>query len=137
MKRIAFVLFLFVITGMAVQGVYGGEAASQRVLSVTDDPYTSVTVTWKGDGAPQTVRFMKKTGGNREGFSGYREAAGESVKIWQGYYRYEASMKYLIPGGEYVYQIYDSNGKVLSDMKEFDVPSGDEKQTKFIMTIHK
>ena len=132
MKRIAFVLFLFVITGMAGQGVYGGEAASQRVLSVTDDPYTSVTVTWKGDGVPQTVRFMKKTGSGREGFSGYREAAGESVKIWQDYYRYEASMKYLIPGGEYVYQIYDSNGKVLSDMKEFDVPSGDEKQTKFI-----
>lgn len=125
------VIVFVLIIGAAVQSVYGSEAASQRVLSVTDDPYTSVTVTWQGDGNPQTVRFMKKTGG-REELAGYREAAGESVRVWRGYYRYEADMKYLIPGGEYVYQIYDSSGRALSDIREFNVPSGDEKQTKFI-----
>ena len=127
------VIFISVIIYIAVftQGVYGAGETSQRVLSVTNDPYTSVTVTWKGDGKPQTVRFME-AGSYKGAFSGYREAAGEYVSVWKGYYRYEADMKYLTPGREYIYQIYDSRGKAVSDARNFKTPSGDEKQTKFI-----
>ena len=127
------VIFISVIIYIAVftQGVYGAGETSQRVLSVTNDPYTSVAVTWKGDGKPQTVRFME-AGSYKGAFSGYREAAGEYVSVWKGYYRYEADMKYLTPGREYIYQIYDSRGKAVSDARNFKTPSGDEKQTKFI-----
>lgn len=127
------VIFISVIIYIAVftQGVYGAGETSQRVLSVTNDPYTSVTLTWKGDGKPQTVRFME-AGSYKGAFSGYREAAGEYVSVWKGYYRYEADMKYLTPGREYIYQIYDSRGKAVSDARNFKTPSGDEKQTKFI-----
>lgn len=43
------VIFISVIIYIAVftQGVYGAGETSQRVLSVTNDPYTSVTLTWK------------------------------------------------------------------------------------------
>ena len=101
------VIFISVIIYIAVftQGAYGVGETSQRVLSVTNDPYTSVTVTWKGDGKPQTVRFME-AGSYKGAFSGYREAAGEYVSVWKGYYRYEADMKYLTPGRESIYQIY-------------------------------
>lgn len=127
------VIFISVIIYIAVftQGVYGAGETSQRVLSVTNDPYTSVAVTWKGDGKPQTVRFME-AGSYKGAFSGYREAAGEYVSVWKGYYRYEADMKYLTPGREYIYQIYDGRGKAVSDARNFKTPSGDEKQTKFI-----
>ena len=127
------VIFISVIIYIAVftQGAYGVGETSQRVLSVTNDPYTSVTVTWKGDGKPQTVRFME-AGSYKGAFSGYREAAGEYVSVWKGYYRYEADMKYLTPGREYIYQIYDGRGKAVSDARNFKTPSGDEKQTKFI-----
>ena len=127
------VIFISVIIYIAVftQGAYGVGETSQRVLSVTNDPYTSVTLTWKGDGKPQTVRFME-AGSYKGAFSGYREAAGEYVSVWKGYYRYEADMKYLTPGREYIYQIYDSRGNAVSDARNFKTPSGDEKQTKFI-----
>ena len=128
-RGIIFILLIIYIAVFA-QGAYGAGETSQRVLSVTNDPYTSVTLTWKGDGKPQTVRFMEA--GSYRRFSGYREAAGEYVSVWKGYYRYEADMKYLTPGREYIYQIYDSRGKAVSDARNFKTPSGDEKQTKFI-----
>lgn len=129
-RGIIFILLIIYIAVFA-QGAYGAGETSQRVLSVTNDPYTSVTVTWKGDGKPQTVRFME-AGSYKGAFSGYRETAGEFVSVWKGYYRYEADMKYLTPGREYIYQIYDSRGKAVSDARNFKTPSGDEKQTKFI-----
>ena len=93
-RGIIFIILLMICAVIFSQGIYGSEEASQRVLSFTDDPYTSVTVTWKGDGTPQTVRFMED-GSYKGSFSGYREAAGEYVSVWKGYYRYEADMKYL------------------------------------------
>ena len=57
-RGIIFILLIIYIAVFA-QGAYGVGETSQRVLSVTNDPYTSVTVTWKGDGKPQTVRFME------------------------------------------------------------------------------
>ena len=131
MKKRGIIFISVIIVAVFTQGAYGSGEASGRALSFTGDPYTSVTVTWKGSGKPQTVRFMEE-GGYKGRFSGYREAAGESVRVWKGYYRYEADMKYLTPGREYVYQIYDSRGKAVSDARTFKTPSGNEKQTKFI-----
>ena len=128
-RGIIFILLIIYIAVFA-QGAYGAGETSQRVLSVTNDPYTSVTLTWKCDGKTQTVRFMEA--GSYRRFSGYREAAGESVSVLKGYCRYKADMKYLTPGREYIYQIYDSRGKAVSDTRKFKTPSGDEKQTKFI-----
>lgn len=131
MKKRRIIFISVIIFAVFMQGAYGSREASQSVLSFTGDPYTSATVTWKGSGKPQTVRFME-AGRCRGAFSGYREAAGEPVCIWKGYYRYEADMKYLTPGREYVYQIYDGRGKAVSDTRTFRTPSGSEKQTKFI-----
>lgn len=131
MKKRRIIFISVIIVAVFTQGAYGSGEASGRVLSFTGDPYTSVTVTWKGSGKPQTVRFMEE-GRYKGRFSGYREAAGESVRVWKGYYRYEADMKYLTPGRKYVYQIYDSRGKAVSDARTFKTPSGNEKQTKFI-----
>ena len=129
-QRIILIAFVICITVLP-HTVYGADMAVQRVLSVTDDPYTTMTVTWKGSGVPQTVRFEEKNSFNGE-FGGYREASGEPVRVWKGYYRYQAEMKYLIPGREYVYQIFDSKGRAVSDIGRFRTPSGDEKQTEFI-----
>lgn len=132
MKKHLTILITFIICIAALPyTAYGTGRAEQRVLSITDDPYTTMTVTWKGSGEAQTVRFEEKTG-FKGSFSGYREAAGEQIKVWRGYCRYQADMKYLIPGREYVYQIFDSRGKAVSDVGRFKTPFGDEKQTQFI-----
>lgn len=132
MKK-AIIIFTMLVFCMMLpfQISYAEEYDSQRILSITDDPYTSVTLTWKGNGEKRIIRFMEADE-YRKDFSGYREAAGSAVKVWNGYYRYEADMRYLNPGTEYVYRIYDSRGIAVSDVRCFSTPSGNEKQTKFI-----
>ena len=88
--------------------------AAAATLSWTEDPATSMTVTWRSDASgEQTLQLVAEDDFEAHGFAGAREERvyGRDISPdGNGAYHYEVTVRGLTPGERYVCRVGDNNG---------------------------
>ena len=76
------------------------------ILSWTEDPLTTQTISWRTgtDITQDRVQYLPAAGFNGS-FEGAQEVTGERKDLYEGHFRFEATLRELAPGTEYVYRV--------------------------------
>lgn len=76
------------------------------VLSWAEDPLTTQTIAWRtgSDTAQGLVQYLPAEDFNGS-FTGAGEVAGEKTGLYEGHFHFEATLRELTPGTDYVYRV--------------------------------
>ncbi|NLL20729.1 MAG: hypothetical protein GX263_03200 [Firmicutes bacterium] len=75
-------------------------------LSWVEDPLTTQTISWRtgADVTQDRVQYLPAAGFSGS-FEGALEVTGERNDLYEGHFRFEATLRELAPGTEYVYRV--------------------------------
>jgi len=75
------------------------------ILSWTEDPLTSQTISWRGTDANQNRVQYVPAADFTGSFDGAQEAVGERSEVYEGYFHFRATLRGLTPDTAYVYRV--------------------------------
>jgi hypothetical protein len=98
----------------------------QIILSWTEDPATTQTISWRttSDVTQGKVQYLPAADFDGS-FEGAREAAATSIELYQGHRHFEATLRGLVPGTRYVYRVGTEG--VWSEPGFFTTDDGDDR----------
>ncbi|MDI9568414.1 MAG: metallophosphoesterase family protein [Bacillota bacterium] len=103
------ILLLIVVYSPALAATGSGPDTGlpdQILLSWTEDPATTQTISWRsGAGNTREVVQYLPAADYDGSFTAAREVAGKGSPLYDGYFRWEATLRGLTPGTQYVYRV--------------------------------